>query len=671
MTTCTTLHIDFETRSAADIKNGGLDVYASDPTTEMLCLGFAFDDEKPELILPHGGRASHAQLIKIFEHIDYGGRVVAHNAAFEIAIWNQVCVPRFKWPVLRTEQTHCTMAMAYAMSLPGSLDRASAAMGIPQQKDLVGSRIMLQLSQPRTISNDGSITWWEDEEKLERLYAYCLQDIEVERELYKRLIKLSEDERKVWLLDQTINQRGIGVDLDAVKAALKVVEAEKKRLDLAIRSITENRVLTCTATAQLTDWLNSRGVETDGVAKADVYALLTDPSIPSDCKSALMLRQEAAKSSTAKLNAMQNGVSRDGRLRGLFAYHGAATGRFASRRIQVQNFPRPDLEQEAIDNVFHILKAYPTDVATQSIELLYGAPMKVLSDCLRGFLIAAPGHALIASDFSNIEGRVLAWLADETWKVAAFKEFDDGTGPDLYKMMASLIYGVEVKQVSKDERLIGKVAELACGYGGGVGAFQAMAKAFQLKIPDTTADSIKKRWRESNKNIVRYWYALEAAAMQAVLNPRVTFKVSEGLKAIKFKTSGSFLWCRLPSGRVICYPYPKIESLEMPWGDMKECLTYMSVNSLTNKWERGKTYGGSLCENVCQAVARDLLVDAMIRLENLGFPVVMHVHDEIVCEVLSANANVTRMEEIMTAVPAWATGLPISAEGWAATRYRK
>ena len=301
---------------------------------------------------------------------------------------------------------------------------------------------------------------------------------------------------------------------------------------------------------------------------------------------------------------------------------------------------------------------------------------------LRGFLVAAPGHDLIAVDFANIEGRVLAWLAGEEWKVNAFKEFDDGIGPDLYLVAASRIFGCSVAE-AKPHRQVGKVAELALGYGGGIGAFQTMAKGYSVTVADERADSIKAAWRQAHPRIVEFWYALEAAAIAAVLEPGSVQTVGR----ISYKVKGSFLWCRLPSGRLICYPYPRVEIITTPWGSDKDALTYKTTPpqdakkrhkivpdpSNTNSWVRMSTYGGELAENVTQAAARDLLAEAMGRLELLKFPVVMHCHDEAVVEVKDSAPPQTQswVENIMREVPDWAAGLPVAVEGWRSARYRK
>jgi DNA polymerase len=343
------LFIDFETRSACDLKKAGSHLYAAHPSTEVLCLGFAFSGEPPRIYVP--GSDSHPS--DVVEHVAALRPVVGHNiGGFEIPVWNEVLHKRHGWPALYVEQCRDTMAQAYACGLPGSLEGCASALGIEKQKDMAGHRIMLQLSQPKDVDEKtGAITWREDAAKFQALVNYCLQDVEVEREVYKRLPRLSEKEQVLWELDHYINRRGVYIDVRSARKAQALIEFEKERLDKEIRKVTGNAVATCTAVGQLTDWLRFRGVETEGVAKADVSALLSRQELPEDCRAALALRQEAAKSSTAKINAMLGSSGDDQRVRGTLQYHGATTGRWAGRKIQVQNFPRPSLSQKEIVDV--------------------------------------------------------------------------------------------------------------------------------------------------------------------------------------------------------------------------------------------------------------------------------------------------------------------------------
>lgn len=663
----TKLHIDFETRSTADLKVVGLDNYSRHPDTAPWCLGYAFDDDEPGVFKPEKrGAWSNDYQELVLQHVAKGGVVYAHNASFELAIWNHICVPRYGWPVLKPEQMRCTMAMAYAMALPGSLEKAAAAVGISQQKDLAGGRLMLQMAKPRS---ENPIVWWDDADKLGALYEYCRQDVRVERELEKRLMPLSADEQALWVLDQKINNRGVQIDLPSVDAALKIVESEKKRLDEEMRNVTGNFVSCCTEVKRLGDWLRSQNVDMPGLAKADVLDALSLDTLPENCRRALRLRQEAGKTSTAKLKAMREAASsHDGRVRGSMQYHGAGTGRWAGRRIQPQNLPRPNLKQKDIE---YAIANFGAKDAAELLTVFYGSPLSAISSCIRSLICARPGHDLLAADFANIEGRALAWLAGDEAKVKRFRDFDDGNGPDIYKVAAALIFSKMFSGVTDGERQIGKVAELACGYQGGVGAFQTMAKTYLVKVSDELADRAKTGWRDAHPRIVGYWYALEEAALSAVL--RAGAKYSAGVKGreVTFKVSGSFLWCKLPSGRVLCYPYPTVKAIETPWGEMKDQVHYMTVDGLSNKWVETHTYGGKLAENVTQAICRDLLVAAIRQAEAAGYPVVLHVHDEVVAEVSKGFGSLEEFEHACSMMPKWADGLPVVAKGWRGERYRK
>ncbi|MCO5761904.1 MAG: DNA polymerase, partial [Chromatiaceae bacterium] len=331
------------------------------------------------------------------------------------------------------------------------------------------------------------------------------------------------------------------------------------------------------------------------------------------------------------------------------------------RRIQVQNFPRGSLTPLQVeDAIFNLQRP-------DYLDMMYGSPLDVISSCLRGMIVAAPGNELVAADFNAIEARVLAWLAGQESVLEIFR-----THGKIYEHAAAGIYSKPMEEVTKAERQIGKVAVLALGYQGGVGAFQSMARIYGVKMADTEADKIKTAWRETHPRITHYWHDLESAAINAVELGCVC-KAGAKDRQVAFKKDGSFLWCRLPSGRVLCYPYPTVKQVEVPWGGTKPALFYWCVNGTTNKWKETSTYGGSLAENVTQAVARDLLADAIVRLEHNQYPVVMHVHDEVVVEVpADAPADtVEKIETLISQTPAWAKGLPVSAEGWRGRRYRK
>ena len=694
----TTLHGDFETQGRIDLPKKGLDNYVKDPFTKPICFGFGFDDEPVDLFA--FDRRSTPAIDRVLTHVANGGEFVAHNAPFELGIWNEQCVPRYGWPILRPEQCRCTMAQAYAMALPGSLEKAAAALGIENQKDMAGSRIMLQLARPKY---DGTLyTYEEAPEKFEALYAYCRKDVEVERELDHRMMHLSDEEQRMWLLDYKINQRGVQIDLRSVEKALRLVEAEKKRLDAAMLDITGGVVGRCSEVQLLCQWIRSKGVDIGGLSKSEVLDALGG-DLPRDVRLALALRKEAAKTSTAKFIAMQQRASADGRVRGSLQFHGASTGRWAGRGLNTQNVPRPrpGMKQKHIDDIFTHLDQ------RDYLDVQYGPVMDALTDCIRGMICAPAGKDFVAMDFSNIESRVLAWLAGADWKLQVFRDYDAGIGPDIYLVAISWVYGGEPSSLMP-HRQKGKAVELGYGFGGGAGAAFTMAKTYGVdlnamyetvaRLADSDAlasaenmwslrkgnypegqhdafiagDILKQFYRARNPEIVRYWADLEQAAIDAVQLGVVTKAGAVG-REITFKKAGSFLWCRLPSGRVLCYPYPSIKTKPTPWGGEKPVFHYYAVNATSNKWEETTGYGGLLAENVTQGLSACLLRNAIVRLEEANFPVVFHAHDEIVAEIATDRPGdpLKEVEHIMSTAPSWAAGLPLAAEGWRGKRYRK
>lgn len=656
-------HIDLETRSAVSIKKCGADVYA--PTASILCMAWAFGDEPINLWTP---KAPPPQ--RLLDHVHKGGKISGHNAAgFEILIWNYVGCLQHGWPELKIEQVVDSMPLGYAMGLPGDLAGLALALNSPIEKDKKGHRIMLQLSQPRSVDENGVITWWEPEdvpEKFEALYSYCKTDVEVERYCLERLMQLSPQEQEIWVKDWHINRRGVDIDQKSIEICYEIIALEKKRLDQEMRQVTKNQVATCSAVGQLTDWLKWEGIEADSVAKADVLDLL-DGELPDNCRRALELRQEAAKTSTAKTNAMLAGKGLDGRMRGLFQYHGATTGRWAGRRVQLHNLPRPKLSQDRIEQAFELIHSgdSPKNIA-EDLRMFFDSPLSVISDMIRGFIKAAPGKEFIGCDFSSIESRVLAWLASQEDKLEAFR-----THGLIYEMSAAKVYNVDhLEDITEDQRAVGKVCDLAFGYQGGKGAFKVMAKGYNVPLPpDHEIERIKNGWRAAHESIVSYWDRLDTISMNAMSVGSGAFTTGEQGRQVSFKKDGSFLWCKLPSGRVICYPYPRLQDKETPWGQLVSGLTYMTTTM--GKWARTKTYGGKLAENVTQAVARDCLSEAIPRLESKGYPVVIHVHDEAVVEVPKGFGSVEEVQEIMSQVPSWAEGLPVAAKGWRGERFRK
>jgi len=685
------LHLDFETRSPVELKKSGTYVYAEHPDTDIWCAAFAIGDEPVRLWLP--GQPCPSD---VFDHILGGGLVTAHNAAFERVIWRHIFTPRYGWPEPRLEQWRCTMAMALALSLPAGLDDLAGALNIGEKKDDAGYRKMIQMAKPRRRNDDGTFVWWDDEDRKRGLYAYCQQDVVVEREIEKKLLPLRPSEQKLWQIDQKINDRGVHVDVDLCESANAIAEAMQARLDKAMRLATGNAVRACTNAKQLGEWLNQRGVACDSVAKDWVEQTLGRDDLPADVRQALELRQQGSRTSTAKADALLLGKSADGRAKGLMQFHAASTGRWGGRRFQPQNLKRPN---EATDIAEAIMLLRTRDL--DAMLLFHDDPMSVIGDCIRGMVAAPPGRILRAADFSNIEGRVLAWLAGEQWKLDAFAAYDRGDGEDLYKVTAGNILGKPAGDVTKLERQnIGKVSELALGYQGGVGAMMTMSKgkvdfagmytALAEKLPEEAesaafayedrgrgaglsaegwqaAEIIKLAWRNTNPEIAQFWKDAEECAIAAVASPGVICTA----RKIRFCKSGSFLFMQLPSGRCLAYAYPRLTDDKTPWGKPIKKLRFMGVDSITKQWRLQETYGGKLVENATQAVARDILAHSMVALDDAGWDIVLHVHDEIVTETEPGFGSTEELESLMAARPAWLAGCPVSAEGWSESRYRK
>lgn len=685
--TAPALYIDFETRSVLDLKEVGLYSYANNVTTDAWCMSFAIGDEEPHTTIGEPGADGllyprrSAALDKALAHVEAGGEVVAHNAAFELAIWNSIMAPRYGWPVLRPEQTTCTMAAGFAMSLPGALEDIALALGLAVLKDAEGRALMLRMARPRSKKGVTPIVWWDEPEKVSRLVAYCEQDVRVEREVHKRVMPLSDTERRVWLLDQRINNRGVQVDVPAARAAVAMAEELKALNDAKIAELTGGRVQTIGALIPLKQWMREQGVAVDGLAKQDVVDLLDGPPLPAAVEQVLHLRQESAKASAAKFEKIVDMAGYDdGRLHNMYAYHAAGTGRWAGRGVQTHNLPRNMPKAKQVEQIIQLVLAGEHE----TIDAVFGPPLTLLSQCLRSFFIAEPDHVLIPGDFANVEGRGQAWFAGEQWKLDAFVAADNKTGPGLYELAYSRMFGVPVESVlnPSEERQIGKVAELAFGYQGGIGSFHTMGKNYNVRVSDAQAEEFKNAWRAAHPHIVQAWYDIQRAAISAVVKPGEVFKCGAAGRQASFKMVGSFLWLLLPSGRALCYPYPKV--LQGAYGPQLTYMTQPSPEDIkklkiiddpknSGRWMRIGTYGGSLFNNIVQGFCRDIEAHAMLAADSLGAKIVMHTHDEIIPEVHKDKAEGARakMQEIMCTPPAWAAGFPLKAECNIMVRYGK
>lgn len=635
----TAISIDFETYSECDIKTAGGYNYAAHPTTEVICMAWAIDDEEPRLWLPDDPFPE-----SLSDAILDGAEVWAWNAAFERAVW-EYQLRKQRGVQIEPHQWNDTAALAATLALPRALGKCAEVLELSDQKDTRGRFLIQRLCKPYRGERRS------DQHLLDELYAYCKQDVVTERAIKNYILKykpMGEHERAVWLLDQEINWRGVGIDVPNVENALDLIIATAERLNASVVDLTDGALSGVGSRAQVMSWCRDQGYRLGGYDKNAILTALADPALPANVRDVLKVRQTLGKASTSKYLAMQNLAGADDRARGVFSYHGAQTGRWAGRGFQPQNLPRPAFDDA--DNCVRLFDQRDPEL----LEMLYGDPMVALSSTLRSMIVPAQGNRLLVVDFNAIEARVLAWLAGEQEPLDVF-----ATGQCIYCHAATSIYGRTITKADKEERQIGKVAVLALGYQGGVGAFQTMAAAYRVEIEDELADQIKVKWRKANKNIVRFWYDLEAAANNAVKHRGHAFDAGP----ITFKCHGDFLFAKLPSGRRLAYYQPRLgnNGLEF-WG---------TDSRLGGRWAKLDTYGGKLAENVTQAVSRDLLADAMLRVEAAGYPVVMHVHDEIVSEVPKDFGSLAEFEELICQMPDWATGLPMAVEGFECERYRK
>lgn len=618
------LHLDYETRSTVELKASGVYNYARHPTTDIWLARYAFDDGPIEIWQP--GEPCPARL---YNHIASGATVCGHNVRFELEICNNIAAPRYGWPAISIEQCEDAMLLALTMAHPGALEKAVQAARLDIEKDMEGHRLMMRMARPRRVAADGSIVWWDQQERIDRLSAYCEQDVAAERALHHYANPLSPNEREIWLIDHEINERGVYIDIPLANAALEVATLAKAKLDQEISDVTHGWVRAVSDAGALGRWLRSIDIPADSVSKDKVVELLkvvTDPA----AHRALELRQQGAKSSTAKIQRMLAYAGADGRIRHTMQQNAAGTGRWGGRVIQPHNLPRPELLKKDSQVEEAIVYVKTRDVA--AIERVFGPPMVVLADLLRGLIAAPPGYELMAADWSSVEGRMLAWLAGEDWKIKAYRDFDAGIGDEIYRITAGGILGIAPKDVTGDERqAYGKVPELSCGYQGGVAAFDDMAATYGVRMAehyDTVADTapeddfdaawkryheskdrfpslsakawvasevVKVGWRRKHPAICAYWYALEEAALGAMREPGAIYGCGPNdTRRIRFRVQGNHLYCRLPSGRLLCYPWPELQMKKTPWGAKKEVVTYMTQD-LAGRWVRTHTYGGKLC----------------------------------------------------------------------------
>lgn len=698
--------VDFETRSACSLRNSGAWRYSKHPSTQILCLAFRlpyWESGRTGLWHPAfptlGIKKTEwtGDVDELIVWIEEGGIVEAHNVGFEIAIWENILSPQHRFPHVPHHLWRCSAAKAASHALPRGLDDALHALsssvaarllGTPDDgghtgamKDKDGVLVMRKVSKPRKPRkmeleiaarhniNVRAYYWHASKVLYKRLWEYCRQDVLAEEALSEAIPDLSDAETEMFLMDREINHRGFQLDRVAVDAALRLIAKEEKVLNGELAKLTGGKVKKATQRAQMIKWLATRGVYLEDTKADTIKDMLTlyenDLAITTtdaDAIRGLTLMKELGRSSTAKYAKMRDWMDVDGRVRGGLLYHGASTGRWSGSGVQPHNFVRGNVSD--IEGLWSVLKTgsrreianFPS-AKGQPI----GSVMDALANALRGAIVAPLGSQLFVADYASIEARVLLWIAGDESGLDIFR-----SGRDIYCEMASAIYGRPITKADSTERQVGKAAILGLGYQMGWSKFQATAEKAGSILDDLFAQDVVKTYREKFHRVKSLWYDQEAAACMAVKQPGKQHWAGK----IRWKCEDRFLYCILPSGRRLAYPDPELRDKTTPWGEVKPSLTYKGINQLSHKWERQTSYGGMLVENIVQAVSRDLMAEAMLRIERTGiYQVVLTVHDEIIAE--STAGEIKQFEALMAECPAWAKGCPVAVEGWSGGRYKK
>ncbi len=666
--------LDFETASCCDLKKAGAWRYSEDITTEILCLFYGINDTIKRWVPGD----SIDGLKYMAEHVDF--LFVAHNAGFEKAIWRNVMVPIFGLPDVPNSRWDDTQAACAMKAIPLDLDRATTVLRLPNHKDKEGSNFTKRLSKPNKKGYYDRTT-----ESLARVYRYCEQDIFVERDLRNRLGPLPQGERNVWLLDQRINERGVLLDLPFIKMAQQVVDLATIPLIEEFKEITGG--LKPTQVGKFKDWINAQGVWIDGLSKDIVAEMLgeetedendtadaddgednpgekeTEIVLPPNVHRALSIRSLVGSASVKKLNRMRSCVGFDSRARGLLQYHGASPGRWAGRLLQPQNFPRGTVTDAAGDKfapetlVDVIMTGDPA-----MVEMVCGPAVETVVSSLRHAIIAAPGKVLLSGDFAGVEARLVLSLAGQIDKVEMMAK-----GQDVYCDMGAAIHGRPIdKKKDPEERQDGKNSVLGLGFQMGWRKFKMK---YGQKHSEEFCQKIVKTYREEWAPCVPVlWDELGDASLETVR----TGNAHEAY-GVLYELQDRWLTARLPSGRKLWYFNPQTVKRAMPWDDTDIRMGWAYQQMKKGQFMTIHAFGGLMTENVIQGLARDLMVEAMFKLEKNGFPIILTVHDEIVCEPLAENADEKAFEQIMADIPAWAKKIqmPVAVETWKGDRYKK
>lgn len=666
--------IDFETRSYWSVTDVGAWRYAQDPTTEVLCMGWKLGD-KAGVWVPELHKEFPPEIIA---HIEAGGVFEAHNVQFERAIWMLILCPRYGIPMPRYWKD--TMAVCAYRGIPLSLDAAGKALDLPIKKDDHGKYLLMTLCRPKWgTKKEPDRVYREDWDLMQDLYDYCARDVVAEECLGDTLGDLPPEEQFLWLLDQKINQRGVMIDMDAIDSALRLIDKIATELNAELFKLTDGEVRTATQRDKLLGWLKRNGLPwlvnlrkdtLEDLTREDGNGNFIVPDMikaPEKTQKVLRIRMELAKASTKKFTKMRETVSVDRRIRGMLQYHGANTGRWAGRLAQPHNFPRPTIKD---------MDGLVEDILREDVELLkekYGSPMSAISSSLRGMIVAAPDHILRVCDFSAIEARVTFWVAGCQTGLDVFAMSDRGDSEDIYCVTASDLVGFTViKEDHGDERQLGKITVLGCGYQMGASRLQVQAETdYSVFLEDKEAQDMVDLYRTKYKEVPDLWYGLQAAAIETVKTGHPHSYGSIIYDLVEDK-AGRWLSCQLPNGRRIWYYEPHVADKKTPWGAVQDGLRYYGRdNKKGGSWGLVDTYGGMLTENVVQSISRDLMAEAMIRVENAGYPIILTVHDEIISEAPKMHGSQEEFERLMAMPVSWAPDCPIAVEGGEVMRYRK
>tara|TARA_R110000751_G_scaffold64574_4_gene132632 strand:- start:9149 stop:11059 length:1911 start_codon:yes stop_codon:yes gene_type:complete len=634
------VYLDFETYSEKDLRKVGAYRYAEDPSTEILLIGFAIGDRPVEVV-----EQDDPLLQELFDYINKGATIVAHNAPFERIICRNVGLKN-GWPKIKDNQWSCTAARGRSLSLPGSLEDMAIALDLLKQKNKAGKLLINKYCKPAKTGRK----YLKDNPKDHITFKeYCGDDVEVARELDKKLPELIPYEQKVFLHDFKTNDRGIPVDIPLLNKSAKIIADLEEHFGneslriAGIKATQRNKVLV---------WLEQHGLILDNLQAKTVEDAILLPDLNPVVKEFLELRYESSRVGTKKNKKMLELVCSDGTIKGAFLYHSATTGRYGAKGVQVQNFGKADNDAMQ-EKVLHLIDTANAETFLKE----FPRPLTAISKCMRGFIKATPGNRFLIADYASIEARVLAWLANETFLLKAYEN-----GEDVYRVMAASIYNCSVDEINPKgkKRFFGKQVILGAGYSMGPKRFRDRCKDFGVIIPASEATRIIDLYRESVPKIANYWKRMNLAVIKAVV-------IGEPIKTGKciFRTDNDFLYIDLPSGRSLSFYQPRITRSD--WGTPQVEFT----GFFNGKAVPETLYGGLITQNIAQAVARDLLCNGMLVAEENGYPIVLHCHDEAVTligkEVGSNNDYIDQLCKL----PEWAKGLPLAAEGEEALRYKK